>query len=347
MTLTGRLFDGRSSAPRSVTLDLEPGGLLRLRSDSWQASYALRDFAVSERVGNIPRRLTFTDGTTCELDDNDALDAWLAAAGNRSFEQRVHGFERRWQWAAAAVLLALVGGWLFVTRGLPALSQRAVALLPRSVDRYVGSNGLQLMDKSVFEPTQLQPARVAQLRALFADVAADAHLPGMRLELRRGGRLGANAFALPSGIVVMTDELVAAAQDDRELEAVLAHEVGHVLHRHALRMLVQSSGTALVMAGVLGDASSVSGLVSSLPVVLVNARYSRDFESQADDYAFTWMDTHQVDRHWFNDILQRLEAQRGSAQESGVMSYFDSHPRTAERLRSSAPAPQAGKQHAP
>jgi Zn-dependent protease with chaperone function len=344
LTLTGRLFDGRSSAPREVAVELEAGGQLRLRTDAWHATYALRDFAVSERVGNIPRRLTFTDGTACELDDNDALDAWLAAAGRRSFEQRVHGLERRWAWAAGAVLFALLGGWLFIARGLPALSQRAVTLLPRSVDQYIGKNGLQLMDQSVFKPTTLDPARVAQLRTLFAGVAADAHVPGMRLELRHGGRMGANAFALPSGIVIMTDELVALAQDDRELEAVLAHEVGHVLNRHALRMLVQSSSTALIMAGVIGDVSSVSSLVSSLPVVLVNARYSRAFEAQADDYAFTWMDAHHVDRHFFNDILQRLEAQSGTAQDSGVISYFDSHPRTAERLRK-AGSPDAGVRH--
>ena len=49
-----------------------------------------------------------------------------------------------------------------------------------------------------------------------------------QLEFRHGGYIDANAFALPSGIIVMTDELVELAKSDDELISVLAHEIGHV-----------------------------------------------------------------------------------------------------------------------
>ena len=43
------------------------------------------------------------------------------------------------------------------------------------------------------------------------------------------------------------------------------------------------------------------------------------------------------DRKYFNDILQRLEAASGATRDSGVTSYFSSHPRMAERLRKAQP----------
>ena len=69
---------------------------------------------------------------------------------------------------------------------------------------------------------------------MFLTISAGQGPPGRyRLELRSGEALGANALALPSGIVIMTDDLVALAKSDDEIGAVMAHELGHVRGRHA------------------------------------------------------------------------------------------------------------------
>ena len=77
----------------------------------------------------------------------------------------------------------------------------------------------------------------------------DTGLP-LRLELRAGGAIGPNAFALPSGIIMVTDELVRIAEHPEEFESVLAHEAGHMVHRHSLRMLLQGSASTLLMFAV-------------------------------------------------------------------------------------------------
>ena len=144
--------------------------------------------------------------------------------------------------------------------------------------------------------------------------------------------MGANAFALPSGIVVMTDELVDLAQADEELQVVLAHEIGHVVHRHSLRMLLQNSATSLLIIGLTGDVSSASVLVAGVPTALVQAKHSRQFENEADDYAYAWMDRNGVPHRYFTDMLERLEKKYGGA-GSGALSWLSSHPSTAERIR--------------
>src|SRR5260221_210366 len=124
-------------------------------------------------------------------------------------------------------------------------------------------------------------------------------------------------------------ELVAAARNDDELRGVLAHEVGHVVHRDAMRLLVQSSATALLMLGLLGDVNSASSLVAAVPTALVNAAYSRDVEREADAFALRWMARHHISGERLGDLLTRLSQQRGV--NSGGL--FASHPGLAERVR--------------
>jgi Zn-dependent protease with chaperone function len=63
---------------------------------------------------------------------------------------------------------------------------------------------------------------------------------------------------------------------------VLAHEAGHVIGRHGLRQVLQNSMTTLFVLYATGDASSLG---VALPVVLVQAGYSREFEAEADRFA--------------------------------------------------------------
>ena len=150
-----------------------------------------------------------------------------------------------------------------------------------------------------------------------------------RLEFRHSNKIGANAFALPSGIVVVTDALVKLGQTDDEVVAVLAHEVGHLEHRHSLRMVMQDSAVALLIATVSGDPFSSSTLVAALPTLLVHARYSRKFEAEADDYAYDFLVAQGIPTQAFADMLVRLGAKD---ETSAAEEFLSSHPGTQERI---------------
>lgn len=99
---------------------------------------------------------------------------------------------------------------------------------------------------------------------------------------RNAEEVGPNAFALPSGTIVMLDQLVELADDDKEVLGVLAHELGHVERRHSARMMLQTSISGLALTWWLGD---VSTLLAAAPGVMLGAKYSRDMETEADEYA--------------------------------------------------------------
>ena len=69
----------------------------------------------------------------------------------------------------------------------------------------------------------------------------------------------------------------------------MAHEVGHVIHRHGLRTLIQKSSLAVLLVLVTGDVSTSSSIITALPAILIEAGYSQTMEREADTYALEYL----------------------------------------------------------
>lgn len=327
----GRYFDARSSSPRDATLQIDGAGRWHLRAEGTDLLLDPQQVRVSDRVGSIPRRVHLPDSAEFETTDNDGMDA-LLGSGHRSHSRFVHALERRWGIAVAALAGVALVSFFIVRFGLPALSGWAAERLPAGTDQLIGVRTLEVLDRTLLVPTRVDPYRQAQLQQLFSHMTAplvEGH--AYRLEFRRGRGLGPNAFALPSGIIVMTDDLVQLSKSDEELEAVLAHEIGHVRGRHALRMLIQGTGVSLLAIAVLGDIGSMSAVAGAAPG-LIQAKHSRDFEREADNYARAWLKNEGIAATRFDDILCRMMQTRGGRPGSEPPVFLSSHPGTAERV---------------
>jgi predicted Zn-dependent protease len=134
---------------------------------------------------------------------------------------------------------------------------------------------------------------------------------------------------LPSGIVVVTDGLVELARSDDELVAVLAHEIGHLQQHHDLRRSLQASAPGLLIIVLTGDISAVNSWAAVLPALLVESRYSREFEREADDFALDYLERRGIATESFSNILMRMEEQEGAT--GSVPSFLSSHPASQER----------------
>ncbi|MFB3061614.1 MAG: M48 family metallopeptidase, partial [Candidatus Binatia bacterium] len=191
---------------------------------------------------------------------------------------------------------------------------------------------LKVLDQALFSPSALDEQRQMHLRTQLAQITqglTDGHL--FQLELRKSERVGPNALALPSGIIVLTDELVLLAEHRNEIIAVLAHEVGHIQHRHALRSLLQNSAMVLLIASVTGDVTSITALSATLPTMLLEAQYSRAFETEADQFALRYLQQHNIPLTHFADILTRMENYKGP--QGQVPNYLATHPATSQRVK--------------
>jgi Zn-dependent protease with chaperone function len=340
MPLRGSYYDGASSARHEVTLRRD-GGCLHIAGAGIERSCAIDQLRISPPLGRLRRTLTFPDGALCEVEESAALDTLLGLAGpGRTTEGLIHGWEKSLPLALGALVLTVLLVWGFLRFGIPVLAHHVATAIPAASEATMGDETLDFLDKFILQPTALPPERQEEVRQLFAELCRK--LPaaaGYRLELRASKALGANALALPGGIVVATDDFIILAANNDEIIAVLAHECAHVRQRHALRQLLQNSAVGVVIATLTGDITSVTAIVAGLPTALVNARYSRDFEDEADAAAVAYLRAQAIPVSRYADILRRLQAYHdkkngGSGKESGTFGdLFSTHPETEERIR--------------
>lgn len=147
-----------------------------------------------------------------------------------------------------------------------------------------------------------------------------------------------NAFALPGGYVYVTRGVVALANSEAQLAAVIAHEIGHVTARHAAERYSHGVMTSLG-ASVIGAAvgSNAAAQVANLGSNLYISSYSRKQESQADELGIRYLYKAGYDPDAMAQFLSnlsrssKLEAEQSGNKNAGF-SYFSTHPQTDDRV---------------
>jgi Zn-dependent protease with chaperone function len=332
-------FDGRSGAGDVVVLHVD-GPTLVITSRASLDRIPLEDVGVSEAFEAAPRMLALPGGHTLEVPDPlRTLPAALEAAGKRP--SWVVRMQRAWPVVILALLLTVAGGvWTYV-EGLPIAARAVAHALPPAFDRRIGENLLELLDQNVLEASTLDAGRRAQITERFGKAAAVA-APGVdvRLEFRAGQ---VNAFALPGGIIVLFDELVELADADDRVLGVLGHELGHIVHRHSTRQLMQALGLAAIAGVVWGDFSS---LVSNVPLVLGLMRYGRGFEEEADEFAIALLRANGLSPRPLLDFFESLEGSDKGRGRDPIPDFLSTHPDVGsrvERLRRESEAYERSK----
>jgi len=339
-TFTARRFDGRAPAGETVTLAIDGDAVAIIGHDAI-AHFARRELAADAPVPGVARKLRTPDGHVIEVAPTAAFDAlWPGKDALGRFAFRL---ESRWSTAILAACLGAVAIWLLVAFALPLIADPVARSLSPEAEHAIGLHALRTIDRVYAKRTRLsadERERVAGRVWIFLE--DEPALRDYQLEFRRMG--SPNAFALPGKIIVVTDELVHLVKSDDELLAVIAHELGHLDGHHAVRLVLQQSGVAVLATVLAGDAVGMTFLAAAVPAMLLDARYSRAFEEEADDYAFALLARHDVSPQAFADVMRRFEADRRTAEpRDPVYRYLGSHPATEERIRRAEDAARAMK----
>jgi hypothetical protein len=146
-----------------------------------------------------------------------------------------------------------------------------------------------------------------------------------------------NAFALPGGPIFINTGLIAAAQNESELAGVMAHEISHVVQRHATCNMTKQSkrnvgwGLAGVLAGVL--VPGAGGVLAQQGVGMAqNLSYlqmSRTDEKEADLLGTEILWAAGYNPRGLVQMFQIIEKQTGS----GGAQFLSDHPNPGNRVQ--------------
>ncbi|MDO9422559.1 MAG: M48 family metallopeptidase [Herminiimonas sp.] len=314
-------FDGKTSRVHRVSLSVNDG-IASISGDAQRAS-PISELRVSERTRNGFRKVTFPDDAYLEINNAPEFDDLLAATGYR--DSAVVRMQQSWRNALiglVATIAILVLGYLYA---LPIAADIVAKALPESVERSISKGTLEFLDKRILAPSQLPVARRDEITKKFQMMVPPKEgAPSYEIIFRKSN-IGPNAFALPSGQIIMTDELVKLMSNDEQVIGVLAHELGHLHERHLMRRIVQSSAIGAVITVIFGDVSSI---IATVPTVMLDMKYSRDAEREADDYAIAMMKANGIPLSQLSDSFERMKTKESEAPPP----YLSSHPSTDDRI---------------
>ena len=146
-----------------------------------------------------------------------------------------------------------------------------------------------------------------------------------------------NAFALPGGQVFITQGILKNLTSEAQLAGVLAHEVGHVVARHSAQQVAKSGLTqGLATAAAVGTydpdhpgSSAARAAAVAAIAKVVNLRFGREDELQADKLAVDFTPTAGYDPRAMIAVMQMLDQQAG---RSSTPEFLSTHPNPGNRI---------------
>lgn len=341
LVILGNWQDGSTSGQHPAQLHVDAREA-RLQAEGRTLLAApLETLRLSPKLGKTPRYVTFREQPgQFETSDHllaDLLDRRIGSG----FSRFVHRLEQHLLMVVLATAVVVSGIWAYFAWGIPAASKLLAQRLPEQTLHQAARETLALLEKRALHPSELPAERREEIRRSIAAAAPDYALE--KLRFYRGGRMGANAFALPDGTIIFTDELVELSESADELLAVFGHELGHVVHRHSLRQIIQGSAISVSIALISGDVSAFGDMLLTAPVIFSQMAYSRKFELESDAYAVEFLKAQDLGSEPFAAILRKIHLSHSRCKaeekcadeepEGNWLDYLSTHPHLDERIR--------------
>lgn len=333
------------------TLYLDKKKLIKASTDSLD---------IPSRIGNTSRKFQIDTIGLFETMDNDAIDKLFINGRNR--KNWIHALESQWRIAVPAIVIGIAFSIGLFVWGVPYAAEKVAYAIPERVNEKISAGTFDTIDKLMLSPSELPQEQQDLIAQQFSQLVADYGNSKFHYRLHFRDMAGEpNAFALPDGNIVVTDQLIKyAGNETNEVLAVLLHEIGHVEHRHGLRMALEASSVAVLIAMLTGDVASSDDLLVTLPTILSTSAFSRQHEEEADEYALQYMQKAQLDPIHFARIMSKIthtdvpnktldKRKEQSKAEDGItdakdtkespsrvekaVSYLSSHPITKERIQ--------------
>ena len=323
-----RFFNGVSAQPLDVTIGLNASTQELVIETAEEAPLvtSLSGWQINHREKQL-LILASTDETRriLEIRNPFFITAWLKFNKQNKSDVWYHRLLNAGTAAhlllAAFVLAFCAGAYFYV---VPWMAEKAVDLIPRSVDDRIGSS----YDENGVLGTEEKDSTLTVYVNRYLRAMAPELDSRYRLTVIRNDDM-VNAFALPDGRLMIYTGILKKMNTHEELAGVLAHEVSHVEHRHSMRLMTRSLSGYLLLTLVLNDVNGLMTLLIDNAHNLQNLSYSRKFERQADLTGLALLQKHRIDPQGMVRLFELLSKE----QEIEIPGWMSSHPVSKERIQ--------------
>ena len=329
---TGQYYSAGSASALPVLCYIENNSLtIRQQADESVLSRHNREqLNVASRLGQLPREIKLPDDALLVVEANESLHHWLDAETGGI----IAGIEskKRWMWGSLVLVplcLYLLFGWL-----MPWLAVQAADQVPFSVKQIASEQTLNALEFGVLSPSKLSDEQTTGVYHGFGEIMAQLNLPGEKfnIKIRNSDVLGPNAFALPDGTIVFTDQLLELVDFQQPLlNAILLHEIGHVEHNHSMQMVAESLFATLTISYLFGDISGAIEAFMGIGSSVVQNQFSQAHEWQADDFALQTLVAMGRPPQDFAEAMRKLQELLPD-EDSKLKNWFSSHPMVKARI---------------
>jgi beta-barrel assembly-enhancing protease len=224
--------------------------------------------------------------------------------------------------------IALIGGSLGVAAafaaafwfGMPLVSRPLANAIPPSVEARIGDSIAEVLIGR--QETCENPDGENALDTLVERVLAGVEAPvDISVEVVKSPMV--NAIALPGGRIIIFAGLIAKVEGSDEVSGVLAHEIGHIVHRHSMQALVRHFALSMVVTAFTGNDWKIGGAAQ----FLIQNAYSREAEAEADDTGVAILDRAGLRADGLAAFFGRLQKDH----DDSHLRYIGTHPPLADR----------------
>ena len=138
-----------------------------------------------------------------------------------------------------------------------------------------------------------------------------------------------NAMALPGGYVFITKGMLQKLTTEAQLAAVLSHEIVHITARHSAEAMSKQIGLEILLSALGEDTSQTIITVAQIGTQIIDLKYSRDAEYEADSYGLDYMLTAGYDPYAMYQMMQMLNDQNSQR----PIEFFSTHPDPENRMK--------------
>ncbi len=284
---------------------------------------------IKPKLGQLNREILIAEIGLLVCPPTAALDQWLDGKSGTS----VFNMESKKRWVLTSILLVPLLIYGLFAHLLPFTAIHLAQYVPMPIKQAASQQTLAALDYTFLSESELNKKQQELISQSFREIIEQVETDGLVIDVqfRYSDEFGPNAFALPDGTIVFTDQIIELMDYDQQLlDAILLHEIGHVKHNHSMRMVAESMFATMAITYFFGDLSGAIEAFFGIGTTVVQNSFSQAHEWEADNFALSQLNQVNRSPEDFAQAMEKLASLLGEAE--GEHSWLSSHPMMRARI---------------